>query len=128
MEWLCRAQDATPDDGVSGAYDLVADTWYPSYPETTGYIIPIFFDYAARTGDDAFRARAVKMANWLVSLQMECGAFPEPPWIEPKGQPIVFDTGQIIHGLVRAYEETDDPRFLNAASRASKNRPRSVAN
>src|SRR5688572_17449728 len=43
--WLCRAQDATPDDGVSGWYHLVRG-WSPSYPETTGYLIPTFLTYA----------------------------------------------------------------------------------
>jgi uncharacterized protein YyaL (SSP411 family) len=58
------------------------------------------------------------MADWLLSLQLENGAFPGPPWIEPKGQPVVFDTGQIIHGLVRAYEETAKSCYLDAARRA----------
>jgi hypothetical protein len=119
MDWLCRAQDATPDDGVSAAFDIIAGTWYPSYPETTGYIIPTFFDYATYTRDDSYRARAIRMANWLLSLQLENGGFPGPPWIEPKSQPVVFDTGQIIHGLVRTFEETDESCFLDAARRAS---------
>jgi len=33
-------------------------------------------------------------------------------------QTVVFDTGQIIHGLVRAFEETDESCFLVAARRA----------
>lgn len=118
MEWLCRAQDATHDDGVSAVYDIVANAWFPSYPETTGYIIPTFFDYAAFSGDLVYRARAVKMADWLMSLQLDEGVFPGPPWIEPRGQPIVFDTGQIIHGLVRTYEETGIARYLDAARSA----------
>jgi len=118
MDWLCRAQDATPDDGVSGNYDPVAGTWYPSYPETTGYIIPTFFNYAANIGDDSFRARAIRMAYWLLSIQLESGAFPGPSWLDLKGEPVVFDTGQIIHGLVRAFEETGETRFLDAVHRA----------
>ena len=55
--WLKRAQDATPDRGVSRGYSLAwhphrrARGWQPSYPETTGYIIPTFFDCAAALGD-----------------------------------------------------------------------------
>jgi len=96
----------------------VAGKWYPSYPETTGYIIPTFFDYADFSGDNSYRDRAIQMAVWLLSLQLENGAFPGPPWIEPKDGPVVFDTGQIIHGLVRAYEETGDLRFMDAAIHA----------
>jgi len=119
MSWLCAAQDASPDDGVSAFYDLVAGAWAPSYPETTGYIIPTFFDYARSSGDDAYRQRAARMADWLLTLQLESGAFPMGPlWPDLEQKPIVFDTGQIIHGLVRTYEETGDRRYLEAARRA----------
>src|SRR5262249_8247777 len=53
MDWLARAQDATPDDGVSAVYSL-ASGWAASYPETTGYIIPTCFDFAAHSGDVVF--------------------------------------------------------------------------
>ena len=48
MAWLCRAQDASHDFGVARAFSLVYQPffggrgWQPSYPETTGYIIPTF--------------------------------------------------------------------------------------
>ena len=118
MGWLCRAQDVAPDDGVSGAFDIISGNWFPSYPETTGYIIPTFFDYSAYTKDVSYRARAIRMARWLISLQLENGAFPGPAWVYEDQTPIVFDTGQIIHGLVRAFEETSESHFLDAAYRA----------
>jgi hypothetical protein len=116
MAWLCAAQDATSVGGVSAFYDLRAGTWGPPYPETTGYIIPTFFDYAQYCGDDAFRTRAVRMANWLMSLQLPGGAFPIGPlWPDWERAPLVFDTGQIIHGLVRVFEETQRDDFLISA-------------
>ncbi len=72
--WLCRAQDANKDGGVAGRYRL--DTgWTTSYPETTGYIIPTFFDYYHLTKNSEYRDRALRMADWLVSIQMDDGAF-----------------------------------------------------
>ena len=125
MAWLCTAQDATTNDGVSAFYDAEAGTWAPSYPETTGYIIPTFFDYAAYvdsvgpTDSDVYRTRAVRMANWLLTLQLENGAFPMGPlWTDLEPKPIVFDTGQIILGLIRSFEETNDSRYIEAAKRA----------
>lgn len=119
MSWLCAAQDATADGGVSAFYDVVEGIWAPSYPETTGYIIPTFFDYACFSGDDAYKTRAIRMADWLLTLQLDCGAFPMGPlWTHLDRIPMVFDTGQIIHGLVRAFEETGDPRYVEAANRA----------
>jgi uncharacterized protein YyaL (SSP411 family) len=120
MAWLCAAQDAMPAGGVSAFYDVRAGAWGPPYPETTGYIIPTFFDYAAFNGDDTYRTRAVRMANWLVTLQLEEGAFPIGPlWPDWERAPLVFDTGQIIHGLVRVYEETGREDFLLSARRAA---------
>lgn len=119
MDWLCKAQDVLGEGGVSAFYDLRAGTWGPPYPETTGYIIPTFYDYAAFTGNDTYRTRAIRMADWLLKLQLDNGAFPIGPlWPDWERIPIVFDTGQIIHGLVRAFEETRRSDYLNAARRA----------
>ncbi len=119
MGWLCAAQDATPDDGISAFYDVRAGNWGPSYPETTGYIIPTFFDYASYHKDTSFRDRAIRMADWLLTLQLENGAFPIGPlWPDWERKPIIFDTGQIIFGLVRAFQETEQSKYLDSARRA----------
>lgn len=119
MGWLCAAQDATDDAGVSAFYDVRAGIWAPSYPETTGYIIPTFYDYARHSGDASYQQRAGLMADWLLTLQLEDGAFPIGPlWPDWQRAPIIFDTGQIIQGLVRAYDETGRPSYLAAAQRA----------
>jgi len=113
IEWLKRAQDATPNSGVSSGYHLYHG-WLPSYPETTGYIIETFLDYYHLIGTMEIKQRALDMADWLVSIQFEDGAFPDTPL----KQKLVFDTGQIIFGLVRIYEETEKERFKEAAIRA----------
>ena len=119
MAWLGAAQDATDDAGVSAFYDVRAGTWAPSYPETTGYIIPTFYDYARHSSDASYRQRAGRMADWLLTLQLEDGAFPIGPlWPDWQRVPIIFDTGQIIQGLVRAYDETGQANYLAAAQRA----------
>ncbi len=119
MEWLCAAQDVLPDGGVPAFYDVRNGEWGPAYPETTGYIIPTFFDYALLCKDDQFRRRAIRMADWLTTLQLENGAFPIGPlWPEWDRTPVVFDTGQILHGLVRAYLETGKKEYLRSAQRA----------
>lgn len=119
MDWLCAAQDADQTGGVAAFYDVREGRWGPLYPETTGYIIPTFYDAASYLNDDTYRQRALRMASWLLTLQLESGAFPIGPlWPEWERQPIVFDTGQILFGLVRAYQETGEDRFLAAARKA----------
>ena len=60
--------------------------------------------------------------QWLLSLQMSTGAFPGGLYggshTEP--QPSVFNTGQILQGLVRAHIETNRPEILQAAVAAPR--------
>lgn len=116
MSWLCAAQDRAGDGGVSARYRLDRG-WAPSYPETTGYIIPTFFAHARRTGEEQFRDRALRMAEWLLPLQLECGAFPGHD-VGKTPQPIVFNTGQIMFGLLAALRETGQHKYLRAAMAA----------
>lgn len=116
MAWLCAAQDGTADGGVSARYRLDRG-WAPSYPETTGYIIPTFFAHAKRLGDEQFHTRALRMTDWLLPLQLESGAFPGHD-VGKAPQPIVFNTGQIMLGLLSAFHETQQHKYLRAAMRA----------
>jgi hypothetical protein len=124
MEWLCRAQDATGSGGVSRCYSLVLRRsenrrgWTAAYPETTGYIIPTFYDYAGLTGDSGFRERALSMARWESDLQMPSGAVMGGVQGFP-ASPAVFNTGQVLFGWARAYRESGDGRFLTSARRAA---------
>ena len=54
LEWLFRAQDATPGDGVSSTYSVLHNSWQSSYPETTGYIIETFVRQYKLTGELKF--------------------------------------------------------------------------
>jgi hypothetical protein len=118
VEWLKRAQDSTEDGGVSGGYfDHIG--WDASYPETTGYIIPTFFDYAHYTHDPDCEKRAVKMGEYLLGLQLGDGSFRIGSLgVFPIGGPEVFDTGQIMEGLARCYKETKRDEFLASAVKA----------
>jgi rhamnogalacturonyl hydrolase YesR len=117
--WLVRAQDqsATHDGGVARHFSLVSG-WGPSYPETTGYIIPTMLEAADRSGDAALRERARRMLDWLVSIQLEGGAFQAGTVDATPRVPEVFNTGQILLGLtagVRAFGDAYLPAMRAAA-------------
>ena len=116
--WLCRAQDATADDGVAIRYCL-RQGWLSSYPETTGYIIPTFLDLAREFGDDSFRERAGRMARWEKDIQRPDGFYVGGALNEGIG-PIVFDTGQIILGLLAWYRHSGEASFLESALAAGR--------
>lgn len=118
IEWLCRAQDQTGCGGVAGFYDLLKG-WSPPYPETTGYIVPTFLRAAGYLGREELRDRARRMLDWLLTTQMDGGAFPAglPREDQPR-EPRIFNTGQIIQGLVAGYRALGEMRYLDAAVNA----------
>lgn len=112
IDWLYRAQDATGDRGVSHSY-LLGHGWMRSYPETTGYIIPTLLNWYRLSGEDEARRRALEMAEWELTVQLANGAIPALS----TGDPVVFDTGQVLFGWLSAYAETGEHRYLAAAIR-----------
>jgi hypothetical protein len=118
IRWLCQAQDSSPtaDGGVARDYSLIKG-WSSSYPETTGYIIPTFIDYAGWKRSSEMLARARRMLDWLVSIQMPCGAFQGGKIDSKPIAPVAFNTGQILFGLVAG--EIAFGKYGNCARRAA---------
>ena len=118
MAWLCRAQDAYAPGGVSLDYSLIRG-WSAGYPETTGYIIPTFIRYAAVSGNGEYIERALRMADWELSIQEPDGSFKGGPWGGGLGS-FVFDTGQIVFGLIEAHRVSGQDKYLQGAVRAGE--------
>ncbi|MDQ2695107.1 MAG: terpene cyclase/mutase family protein [Pseudomonadota bacterium] len=119
MAWLARAQDcsATADGGVARDYSLIRG-WASSYPETTGYIVPTFLDYARFSATEEPRRRAARMLDWLLSIQFADGAFQGGRIDASRKVPVIFNTGQILIGLARgvaAFGEHYRPAMRKAA-------------
>ena len=122
--WLLRGQAATADDGVSLGYfpcdPAPSGGWRPSYPETTGYIIPSLLEYSQRYGDATAHACALRMARWEMSVQMPSGAVQGGPVCPPERQSAaVFNTGMVLQGYVAVLNATGDGAVLTAARRAA---------
>ena len=119
-DWLCRAQDqATPRDGGVARHFSLFSGWSPSYPETTGYIVPTFIELQARFPAQDFATRARQMLDWLVQIQLDSGAY-QGGMISHDPVPVTFNTGQILLGLtagVKAYDRpADRAAMINAAN------------
>ena len=113
--WLRRAHDQGREGGVSYGYSIRGG-WRPPYRETSGYIATTFFNLAPGRKEGGYRDRALKICRWLLRVQNADGSFANPRYGD---RGIVFDTGQDLFGLVRAYEETGDNAFLEGARRAA---------
>ena len=117
VNWLLAAQRANNDCGVAALYSLY-NGWHASYSETTGYIIPTMFNYYHKTKDANIKKSAISMAEWELKKQMPNGAFPGAETGKNEF-PIVFNTGQVIFGIARAFHETKDVKYKKSAIRAA---------
>jgi len=116
--WILHAQELQPDGGVTS--HLI----YPgrkvvarSYPEVTGYIITTMIGYHDLFGGDKILDAARRMVEFEYPLQMEDGAFPGGVVGEPP-RASVFNSAQIVNGLLSYHRKTGDPKALDSARRA----------
>ncbi len=116
--WIERAQDSGPDRGVAYGTHF-GGSFLPSYPETTGYIIPTVLRLAHAWNDPSFRERAVQMGDWEIDVQMPCGAV-MGGMVNANPTPAVFNTGQVLLGWAALACETGDARFVDAGRRAAE--------
>ena len=124
LDWLLYSQEITGTPGFSAAYSF-SHGWLPPYPETTGYIIQTLWSASKELRENRFAQRAIAAADWEIEIQMDSGAIqagyfgvdPQGFW---KGQqvPAAFNTGQVIMGWNRTFEETGNAVYLEASVKA----------
>jgi malonyl-CoA O-methyltransferase len=61
-----------------------------AYPEVSGYLVPTLLDYGER-------ALAFRVLDWLLAVQRSDGGY-----TSAYGKPFVFDTAQVLRGLLAA--------------------------
>jgi hypothetical protein len=118
LSWLCLAQDANTDGGVP-AYYRPLTRFSKSYPETTGYLIPTLEMFKATDVGTNWDQRIYKMISWLLSIQNENGSFPGGVWPSKQSLPSVFNSGQILYGLVSQYKTAPSDRLYDALVRCA---------
>jgi hypothetical protein len=124
LAWLIRSIEACGGEGSAVFYSRLYRPlrgWADAYPETTGYIIPTLIDCGKRFDREDLGTLAVLQARWVMSLQYVDGALPGGAVVRGrKGEPSIFNTGQMILGLVAAADLTGQPDFLISASSAAR--------
>ena len=122
ISWLCRAQDIrsnkTDSGGVAAGWSF-EDGWLPSYPETSGYIVETFVAAADLLNQQYLLDRANKILEWELSIQNQDGSFPGH-FGEASSTPVIFNTGQIMHGMNCGYQQLNRNKCLKAAVSAGK--------
>jgi prenyltransferase beta subunit len=116
-DWLLAANDNVPEKlGFSLGYFADEDRWQSAYVETTGYIVPTLFRVAeasAHRRGEIWDA-VTRSAEWLTNIQFRDGSYGNPIHYLPT----VFDTGQVLFGLIAAHKQLHGESYLDAAVRA----------
>jgi len=123
LTFLERSFRACPDGGSSAYHSRLrhpVSGWAPSYPETTGYIVPTLYRLPTEVGVVRTHEIADRAVDWLCAIQRPDGSFPGGVTGSPAySEPSVFNTGQIIQGLVAAHHARGNEAALEAAKRAA---------
>ena len=115
LHWLALAQDRSGAGGVA-SYEFYG--WTTGYPEVTGYIIPTMWACRHALDRPDLGDRALRMADWELGIQRANGGW--EGGVEGENQePIVFNTGQVIRGLLATHAETGQAPYLDAVVRAA---------
>jgi hypothetical protein len=97
VEWLLKTIEVCGGAGSSKGY-RVAKGWMSAYPETTGYLIPTLLNVCDGTDRAELGQIAERLGRWLASIQLPAGGFVGRE-LGILNEPVVFNTGQILHGF-----------------------------
>lgn len=106
LEWLLKSFAVNRGAGSSGTRTM-RGSWGAVYPETTGYLIPTLYHTATYLGNEEGKAMAMNQLAFLDSIANEDGSYQQSPELS---EPIVFDTAQILHGLLFFSSMVDQPK------------------
>ena len=84
---------------------------------TTGYIIPTLFNSLDVLPEEIVEERTIDAAEWLLGIQNENGGW-QGGRVNENKPAVVFNTGQVIRGMLTVYKKTGKEQYLNAARRA----------
>lgn len=115
LKWLIKSFEVTNFEGSAHNYSHWlngGDGWVEAYPETTGYIIETLLDYDLVFPEYKLKALARKQCYWLLSQQFSSGAFPSGKI--GGSTPSIFNSGQILFGLMDGWKLTQKEEFHEA--------------
>ena len=117
LKWIEKTFN---EDGGSSAYYSPLLGWSKPYPETTGYLITTLLNAYEFKNVEKYRQLAIKAGHWLLKIQNNDGSFSGGLYSKHKiNPPSVFNTGQIIDGLVELSNFDQNDCWLNAAEKSA---------
>ncbi len=119
IDWLLRSCRKSCV-GSSATYTPIIG-WSAPYPETTGYIIPTLLRFASDYHHSQSKSIALNLADWLISIQDFKGYWTAGLYEQTGSDtPSIFNTAQIIKGMIAAHYYTGSQKYLESATKASE--------
>lgn len=112
-EWLAESERPS---GGSAAYFTPFGGWSRAYPETTGCLIGTLLNLTAMKVRP-MEPYALRCGEWLLAIQNRDGSWNRglhPPRGRDRGS--VFNTGQVLKGMMALWRWTGEPPWLDAAA------------
>ena len=103
-------------DGGSSAQFVPFLGWSKAYPETTGYIIPTLIDIGNRLNNSIYLDLSVRFGEWLLLIQNADGSWNSGKHPSKNTKSSIFNTGQILLGLVSLWDQTQDDKWIQSAT------------
>ncbi|GAH68120.1 unnamed protein product, partial [marine sediment metagenome] len=103
--------------GISYGFSFWND-WELGFIETTGYIIETLLNYGELKNKPIYFKIGKNLADWLVENQLPSGGFRTGYKKTNNPLPCVFNTGQVIFGLIKMYEHSHEEKYLLSAKKA----------
>lgn len=116
-EWLIRSIEK--GKGGSCAHFSPLMGWSRPYPETTGYLIPTLIRVSSVLNNPKYSDSALNIGQWLLDIQAKDGSWHGGLHPNKSSAGSVFNTGQILKGMVALFELTGDQKFLDAADKGA---------
>ena len=117
-QWLLRS--VRHGRGGSCAHFGLHAGWSRPYPETTGYLVPTLLRLEPHLPDLPLRPAAERAGRWLLTLQNPDGSWNGGLHPARASRPSVFNTGQILKGLVALHRAGAPGPWLDAARRGAR--------
>ncbi len=116
VQWLLHAQSQSPDGGFP-TLDIGKE-FGASYPETSGYILDTLLHWQAHTPSKDVERAIEQCAEWLLSIQHADGGW-QSGYVDESKPPVVFNTAQVMRGLIHLWEKQPSDELANALDKAS---------
>jgi SAM-dependent methyltransferase len=120
LNWIENAQKAYPDGGISRGFCLLGKSsksnylgWQLSYPETSGYLLPTLINIKKKFKLDNIEPVIDKLAYFLYSISKNKAV--KGGSLNKENSFSVFDTAQVIRGLISYYEYKNNDIFIRRA-------------